>query len=109
MVINVWLEHSYRPVGNGVSIFLKTVTQLQSMYKACSVSKVPTAIVFLASPLFCGRGYCCNRGNMQQMVQQPVDHVIWGTSLCSVVMIVETVMQKSVLCCVVLLAGTAVS
>jgi len=27
-------------------VFLKIVTQLQSMYKACSVSKGPTAIIF---------------------------------------------------------------
>jgi len=27
---------------------------------------------------------------MQQMVQQPVNHVIWGIILCAVVMRVET-------------------
>jgi len=35
---------------------------------------------------------------MQQMVQQSVNHVIWGASLCAVVMIVETVMQKTLWC-----------
>ena len=34
-------------------------------------------------------GADCDRGNMQQIVQQPVDHAIWGTSLCAVVMTVE--------------------
>jgi len=36
----------HRPTENGVSIFLNIVTQQQSMYKACSLSKVPTSIIF---------------------------------------------------------------
>jgi len=35
-------------------------------------------------------GTDCNRGNMQQMVQQSVNHAIWRIRLCAVVMIVET-------------------
>jgi len=37
-------------------------------------------------------GADCVRGNMQQMVQQPVDNPIWGTSVCAVEMIVEIVL-----------------
>jgi hypothetical protein len=57
MVINVWLEHSasfviylHRPTENVVCIFLNNVTQRQSMYEACSVSKVPTSIIFFNNP-----------------------------------------------------------
>ena len=45
-------------------------------------------------------GADCDRGNMQQMVQQAVDHAIWGISLCAVVMIVEIVSCRK-LCCVI--------
>jgi len=40
------------------------------MYKACSVSKVPKAFYCVVG------GTDCNRSNMQQMVRQPVNHVI---------------------------------
>jgi len=73
MVINVWLEHS---ASNGVSIFLNIVTQQQSIYEACSVSKVPTAIIFLKPLHFVVGGTDCNKGNMQQVVQQSVNHAI---------------------------------
>jgi len=61
------------------------------MYEACSVSKVPTAIIFVYQAFyFVEVGTDCNRGNMQQMVQQSVIHAIYGISLCAVVMTVET-------------------
>jgi len=40
----------HRPTENGVSIFLNIVTQQQSMYEACSVSKVPTSVVLFNNP-----------------------------------------------------------
>jgi hypothetical protein len=49
------------------------VTQQQSLYEACSVSKVPTAIIFVYQAFyFVEVGTDCNRGYMQQMVQQSV-------------------------------------
>jgi len=45
--INCYL---HRPMENGVSIFLNSVTQQQSMYKACSVNKVPTSIIVFNNP-----------------------------------------------------------
>jgi len=36
----------HRATGNGVSVFLNVVTQRQSMYEACLLSKVPTSIIF---------------------------------------------------------------
>jgi len=42
----------------------------------CSVSKVHTAINFLTAFYFMVGGADCDRGNMQQMVQQAVDHAI---------------------------------
>jgi len=62
---------------NGVHIVLNIVTQQQSRYEACSVSKVPTAITFVYQAFyFVEVGTDCNRGNMQQMVQQSVNHAI---------------------------------
>jgi len=76
---------------NGVSIFLNIVSQQQSVYEACSVSKASTTIIFVYQAFyFVVAGTDCNRGNMQLMVQQSINHTIYGISLCAVVMIVET-------------------
>jgi hypothetical protein len=45
------------------------------MYEACSVSKVPTAII-LKNFYFVVGFTDCNRGNMQQMVQQLFNRAI---------------------------------
>ena len=76
---------------NGDSIFLNIVTQRQSMYEECSISKVPTAIIFVYQAIcFVEVSTDCNRGNMQQIVQQSVNQAIYGINLCAVVMIVVT-------------------
>ena len=47
------------------------------MYEACSVSNVPTANIFVEQDsFFLVEGQDRNRGNMQQMVQQSVNHAI---------------------------------
>jgi len=66
-------------VENGVSIFLKIVTQLQSMYKACSVCTVPTAINFFKQAFyFVVGGTDRDRGNMQQMVHNQLIMLFGG-------------------------------
>jgi hypothetical protein len=46
------------------------------MYEACSLTKVPEAVSFFNNTYFVVGGTDCNRGNMQQMVQHSVNHVI---------------------------------
>ena len=47
------------------------------MCEDCSVSKVPTAIIFVLQPFCFEVGDTdCNGGNMQQMVQQSVNHAV---------------------------------
>jgi len=62
---------------NGVSIFLNIVTQRQSTCKACSLSDIPTAKIFVEqASLFVVEGTDSNWGNVKQMVQQSVSHAI---------------------------------
>jgi hypothetical protein len=63
---------------NENSIYLNIVTKRQSMYKACSVTKVPTAKVLLNEQAsnFVVEGTDTDRGNVKQMVQQSVNHAI---------------------------------
>jgi len=42
------------------------------------------------------QGTDCNRGNMQHMVQQSVNHAIERISLCAVVMTMETLSCRKV-------------
>jgi hypothetical protein len=83
MVMNVWLEHFFiycyylhSPTENGVGIFLNIVTRRQFVYEASSVSKVPTAIIKRKNFYVVVEVTDCNRGNMQQMVQQSFDRAI---------------------------------
>ena len=47
------------------------------MYEACSICNVPTANIFVEQDSnFVVEGTDSNRGNMQQMVQQSVNHAI---------------------------------
>jgi len=84
------LYYLHRPLENVVSIFVNNVTQWQSMYEACSVSRVSTAVIFFQQPFyFVIGGTDCNWGNIQHVVQQSVNYAILGIILCSVVMKVE--------------------
>jgi len=81
MVINgifcINCSNLHRPTEDGVSIFLNIITQRQSVYQACSVHHVPTANIFVEQDsYFVVEGTDSNRGNMQQMVQQSVNHAI---------------------------------
>jgi hypothetical protein len=44
--------------------------------QACPVSKIPMGIIFFIILLYCVGGTDCNKGNMQQMVQQSINHAI---------------------------------
>ena len=64
----------HRPTEDGVRIFLNIVTQRQSVYE---VRNIPTATIFVEQDSnFVVEGTDTNRGNMQQMVQQSVNHAI---------------------------------